>query len=89
MEIGEKALLAAVRKVPGKALIDINKKVGFRLFTKAGSTGVFNLTKLVPLVGAPIGAAAENVTTRSVSKYAVRNFPPQALAPDPSETKPV
>jgi hypothetical protein len=76
LTIGNKTLLAAVKKVPGKALIDINKKVGYRLVTKAGSKGVVNLTKLVPLVGAPIGATAENVSTRSISKYALRSFPP-------------
>jgi hypothetical protein len=75
VEVGNKALLAAVKKVPGRALKDINKRVGFRLVTRAGSTGVVNLTKLVPLVGAPIGATAENVTTRAVARYAVRNFP--------------
>lgn len=77
IEFGEKTMLAAVKKVPGKALIEINKKVGYRLFTKAGEKGVVNLTKLVPLVGAPIGATAENITTRSISRYALRNFPPR------------
>lgn len=76
VQIGNKTLLAAVRKVPGKALIDVNKRVGFRLVTKAGSTGVVNLTKLVPLVGAPIGATAERLVTRAVGRYALQNFPP-------------
>ncbi|MCX6406293.1 MAG: EcsC family protein [Propionibacteriales bacterium] len=75
IEIGNKTLLAAVHKVPGRVLIDINKKVGYRLFTKAGEKGVVNLTKLVPFVGAPIGATAENLTTRTISRYALRNFP--------------
>ena len=76
IEIGNKAALAAVRRVPGRVLIEINKKVGFRLVTKAGEKGVVNMTKLVPLVGAPIGATAENITSKSVSRYALKNFPP-------------
>lgn len=74
-EIGEKALRAQVKKVSGAALTKINQRAGFRLVTKAGSTGVVNMTKLVPLIGAPIGATAENLTTRAVSRYALSNFP--------------
>lgn len=85
VNIGNKAMLAAVKKVPGKVLIDINKKVGFRLVTKAGTTGAVNLTKLVPLVGAPIGATAENLTTRSVSRFALLNFPPLKLDAEPTD----
>ena len=80
--IGSKTLLAAVQKVPGRVLIDINRRVGFRLITKAGQTGVVNLTKLVPLVGAPVGAGFENIYTRSISKYALSNFPPLPPAPE-------
>lgn len=80
IQIGNKAAMAAVQKVPGKVLIEINKKVGFRLVTKAGEKGVVNMTKLVPLVGAPIGATAENLTTKSVAKYALRNFTPLSAA---------
>lgn len=79
VEFGTKTVMAAVKKVPGRVLIDINKKIGFRLVTKAGSTGVINLTKLVPLVGAPIGATAENVTARGISRYALSNFPVQPV----------
>jgi hypothetical protein len=78
--IGTKTLHSAVMKVPGKVLIDINKKVGYRLLTKAGEKGVINMTKLVPLVGAPIGATADRLTTRSIAKYAMKNFPSLAHA---------
>lgn len=73
--IENKTLLAAVKKVPGRVLLDINRRVGYRLVTKAGQTGVVNLTKLVPLIGAPIGASFENMYTRGISQYALRNFP--------------
>ncbi len=39
---GTKSLASAVEQIPGRTLIEINKKVGFRLLTKAGTTGVFN-----------------------------------------------
>ncbi|RZT87167.1 EcsC family protein [Pseudonocardia sediminis] len=76
VEIGQKSALAALQKVPGRVLIDINKRIGFRLVTKAGEKGVINLTKLVPLVGAPIGATVDGVGCKAISTYALRTFEP-------------
>lgn len=76
VEIGKKSTAAAIQKVPGRVLIEINKKVGYRLVTKAGEKGVMNLTKLVPLVGGPIGATADVVTCRAIAGYARATFEP-------------
>lgn len=56
VKIGTKYLASAVKQIPGRTLIEINKKVGFRLLTKGGTTAVLNLGKIIPLAGAPIGA---------------------------------
>ena len=45
--------------------------------TKAGEKGVVNLSKLVPLVGGPIGAAVDGVSCRTIATYAMRTFEPQ------------
>lgn len=74
-QIGTKSAMAALRKLPGKVLIEINKKVGFRLFTKFGEKGAINLFKLVPLVGGGVGAVVNVGAMRTVGKYAKRNFP--------------
>ncbi len=74
VQIGTKSALAAVNKLPGKVLIEINKKVGFRLITKAGTKGVINLTKLVPLAGGVVGGSVNGVSTRAVASWAKRNF---------------
>ena len=81
IEIGKKSTTAALKKVPGRALIELNKRVGFRLVTKAGEKGVVNLTKLVPLVGGPIGAAVDGVSCRTIATYAMSTF----AAPDQTE----
>jgi len=75
IQIGTKSVAAALKKVPGKVFIEINKAVGFRLVTKAGSKGVVNMTKLVPLVGGPIGAGMEVLSIRAIAVYAKKNFP--------------
>ena len=66
--------LSAIKRVPGRALIEINKQVGFRLLTKAGTKGVLNLTKLVPLVGGLIGGSFDAATTYTVGHCAASTF---------------
>jgi EcsC protein family len=76
IEIGRRSTAAALDRLPAVLLTEINKKVGFRLVAKAGEKGVVNLTKLVPLVGGPIGAAVDGVSTKTIAGYAMRTFPP-------------
>lgn len=78
VELGNKLAFAALKKLPGKALIEINKKVGFRLVTKFGERGVFNLWKGIPLVGGGVGAGINVASMRSIASYARSNFPPQS-----------
>lgn len=80
VQVAQKSALAVLKKLPGKTLIEINKKVGFRLFPKFGEKGVVNLGKLVPLAGAPVGAAFNMATMRTVATYAKRNFPAVPVA---------
>lgn len=75
VELGTKTAISALRRLPGRVLIEINKKVGFRLFTKFGTKGVVNLSKLVPFVGGGVSAGVNVATMRSVGLYAKQNFP--------------
>lgn len=75
VQIGTKAALAALKKLPGKILIEINKKVGFRLLTKFGEKGVINLVKFVPVVGGVAGGAANVASMRIIGRWARSNFP--------------
>jgi hypothetical protein len=75
VKIGQKAAMAALQKLPGRVLIEINKKVGFRLLTKFGEKGAINLCKVVPVVGGVVGAGVNAATMRTVATYAKVNFP--------------
>jgi hypothetical protein len=86
--IGTKGLAAAISKVPGHMLIEINKAVGFRLITKAGSKGVVNLGKTIPLVGAPIGGTVDAASMRAVGRLAKKKFTPQPQQPPVPSTAP-
>ena len=74
IELGEKGLKAAIQKIPGKVLIEINKKVGFRLFTKFGEKGVINLGKMIPLAGGVVGGAFDIASTSVIAKNAIKMF---------------
>jgi hypothetical protein len=76
VQVGRRSLASAVNKVSSTTLSQINKRIGFRLLAKGGATGMLNLSKLVPLVGAPIGATTDALSMRAVAAYARASFPP-------------
>lgn len=67
IKTGTKLATNLVKKVPGKVLTAINKKVGFRFLTKFGSKGVLNLGKLVPGVGAVISGGLDFFETKAIA----------------------
>lgn len=73
--IGTKVFQNLIQKIPGKVLIEINKKIGFRLITKAGEKGVVNLMKLVPLVGGVVGATFDGFFVDSCGQASKVLFP--------------
>lgn len=72
--IGTKVSQKLIKQVPGKVLIEINKKIGFRLITKAGEKGVINLIKLVPLVGGIVGGSFDGIFVNTCGQTAKRVF---------------
>ncbi|MBI2432109.1 MAG: EcsC family protein [Candidatus Hydrogenedentes bacterium] len=75
--VGKKLATVTLQNVPGRLLIDINKRVGFRLVTKAGQTGVVNLAKAVPIAGGVVGGAMDAGACRAVGWAAKRIFRPE------------
>ena len=63
-----------VEKIPGKVLIAINKKVGFRLLTKFGSKGFINLGKLIPGIGAAVGGGLDYFETKTIASRSYKWF---------------
>jgi uncharacterized protein (DUF697 family) len=68
--IGRGLTKSLIEKVPGKMLIEINKRVGFRLLTKAGEKGAINLMKGLPFVGGVVGGAFDAAACRVVGDNA-------------------
>lgn len=72
--LGTKVTKSLINQIPGKVLIEINKKVGFRLITKAGEKGIINLMKLLPLVGGVVGAGFDSTFVNKCGKSAKKLF---------------
>jgi hypothetical protein len=80
VEIANRSAAQALQRVPGRVFIEINKKVGYRLVTKAGTKGVINMTKVVPVAGGVAGLGLNVASTRTVAMYARLNFPREEQA---------
>lgn len=84
VKIGLKVGEAQVKRIPGKVLVKINQKVGFRLVTKFGQKGVINLGKMVPVLGGVIGGSFDAVSTRTIAKAAKMTFKTNGFSKDKS-----
>ena len=74
VQFGNKLTLALVKKIPGAMLTKINQAVGFRFITKAGSKGIINITKMVPIVGGVVGGAFDFAGTKIIADKAINVF---------------
>ncbi len=74
IQIGKKIAEQSLKNMSGKILIDINKKVGFRLFTKFGEKGIINFGKAIPLLGGLIGGTCDCLSTKMIARTAKKVF---------------
>lgn len=74
IKVGKKIAEKGIEKIPGKALVKINQKVGFRLLTKFGEKGVVNFAKLLPGVGAVINGGFDYAETKIIANRAYKMF---------------
>lgn len=72
---GRLAGLAAER-LPGPALMVVNKGVGFRLISQIGRKSLPRFGKAVPLVGGAVGAGIDVLLLRRIADHARHEFPP-------------
>jgi hypothetical protein len=74
IKVGVKMAEKAIQKIPGKALIKINQKIGFRFITKFGEKGIVNLGKMIPGVGAIINGSLDFAETKIIADRAYKMF---------------
>ncbi len=74
VQFGQKLAINIIDKIPGKALIKINQKVGFRFLTKFGQKGLINLGKLVPGIAALVSGGFDYAETKVIGRRAYKWF---------------
>lgn len=71
ISFGTKFATSYIQKnITKEMLKKINQAVGFQLVTKAGSKGLINLTKIVPVLGGVIGGGLDAFTTNVIGNQA-------------------
>jgi uncharacterized protein (DUF697 family) len=78
LNLGGRLPQSALKQVPGRALVEINKRIGFRLLAKAGARGVAQFPRVVPVLGGVVGGAFDAVVCRMVGRTAKSLFRPVA-----------
>ena len=74
VQFGTNLSMKAISQISGATITKINQAVGFRLLTRAGSTGAINLVKIVPFVGGLISGGVDGVVTRAIGTAAKKVF---------------
>lgn len=67
---GPKLTQRAVEQIPGRALVEINKRIGLRLLARAGERSVAGFSRFVPVVGGVVGGTLDAVVCRMVGRTA-------------------
>lgn len=73
---GHRLTNLAAQRLPGPALMVVNKGIGFRLVSQVGRSTLARLGKAVPLVGGAVGAGLDVYLLRRIADHARREFPP-------------
>lgn len=66
----------ATQRLPGPALMVVNKAIGFRLITQFGRSGLARLGQAVPMIGGAVGAGMDGYLLKQIADHAVQEFPP-------------
>jgi hypothetical protein len=67
----------AAQRLPGPALMVVNKAVGFRLLSTAGKKTLSRFGKGVPVIGGVIGAGLDGYLLKKIADHARHEFPPR------------
>ena len=66
----------ATQRLPGPAVMVVNKAIGFRLLAAAGGRTLSRLGRVVPVVGGVVGAGFDAYLLKRLSEQARHEFPP-------------
>jgi uncharacterized protein (DUF697 family) len=77
---GSKLTQRAVDQIPGRALVEINKRIGARLLASAGQRVILKFPRAIPLVGGVVGGSLDAMVCHKVARTAGTLFRPPSGA---------
>jgi uncharacterized protein (DUF697 family) len=77
---GSKLTQRAVDQIPGRALVEINKRIGARLLASAGQRVILRFPRAIPLFGGVVGGSLDAMVCRMVGRTASTLFRPPSGA---------
>lgn len=80
LKLESKITQRAVDQVPGRLLVEINKRIGARLLARVGQRIVMKFPRGVPVVGGFVGGSLDAVVCRKVGHAAKALFKPPSGA---------
>jgi hypothetical protein len=76
LKIENRLTRRAVDQIPGRALVEINKRIGARLLATAGERVLLRFPRAIPLLGGVVGGALDAIVCRMVGHTAKTLFRP-------------
>ncbi len=80
LKVGDRLTQRAVDQIPGRALVEINKRIGARLLAKMGGQVVLRIPRAIPVLGGVVGGSLDSVVCRMVGRTANSLFRPPSGA---------
>jgi len=80
LKVEDKLTQHAVDQIPGRALVEVNKRIGTRLLAKVGQRVALRFPRAVPVFGGVVGGSLDAVVCRKVGATAKSLFRPPAGA---------
>jgi uncharacterized protein (DUF697 family) len=78
LKSGDRLTQRAVDQIPGRALVEVNKRIGTGLVAKAGQRIALRFPRAVPVFGGVVGGSLDAVVCRKVGHTAKLLFRPPA-----------
>lgn len=78
LKLGNKLTQRAVDQIPGRLLVEVNKRIGARLLANVGARVLLKVPRAVPILGGVVGGSLDAVVCRMTGRSAKALFRPPA-----------
>jgi len=80
LKVGDKLTQRAVEQIPGRLLVEVNKRIAAKLVAQVGQRVALRIPRAVPVFGGVVGGALDAVVCRKVGATAKTLFRPPSGA---------